>query len=217
MILSALFACAAALQTPTLTLPGTLDNMPIVGYGTWLSKKGEVYEGTKKALQLGYRHIDEAWVYMNEQEVGRAITEALADGTVTSRNELWITSKLWQCHHRPELVREGCVDSLTKLGVECLDLYLIHFPVAFVPGCVEATSAEQVEDVPIEDTWKAMEALVDEGLVRSEWARLEPHRTRSERSQLTAHRMPPPQTSACPTLRSTTSRRSRQSRPSRSR
>ena len=116
MILSALATGAATLQTPTLTLPGTLDKMPIIGYGTWLSKKGEVYEGTKSALKLGYRHIDEAWVYMNEQEVGRAITEALADGTVASRDELWVTSKLWQCHHRPELVKEGCLDSMKKLG-----------------------------------------------------------------------------------------------------
>ena len=165
---AALFASATALQIPTLTLPGTLDKMPIIGYGTWLSAEGEVYEGTKAALRHGYRHIDEAWVYMNEAEVGRALTEALADGTVASRAELWVTSKLWQCHHRPDLVREGCLESMAKLGVECLDLYLIHFPVAFVPGCVEATSAEQMEDVPIEDTWRAMEALVDEGIVRSQ-------------------------------------------------
>ena len=164
----ALFSFATALQVPTLTLPGTLDKMPMIGYGTWLSAEGEVYEGTKAALRHGYRHIDEAWVYMNEEDVGRALNEALADGTVASRTELWVTSKLWQCHHRPELVREGCLESMTKLGVDCLDLYLMHFPVAFVPGCVEATSAEQMDDTPIEDTWRAMEALVDEGLVRSQ-------------------------------------------------
>ena len=167
-VVAALFSFATALQVPTLTLPGTLDKMPMIGYGTWLSAEGEVYEGTKAALRQGYRHIDEAWVYMNEAEVGRALNEALADGTVASRAELWVTSKLWQCHHRPELVREGCLESMTKLGVDCLDLYLMHFPVAFVPGCVEATSAEQMDDTPIEDTWRAMEALVDEGLVRSQ-------------------------------------------------
>lgn len=57
---------ASALQTPTLALPGTGDLMPAIGYGTWLSKKGEVYAGTKAAIASGYRHIDEAWVYMNE-------------------------------------------------------------------------------------------------------------------------------------------------------
>lgn len=154
-----------ALTVPSLTLPGTLDKMPQIGYGTWLSASGEVYEGTKRAIENGYRHIDEAWVYMNEEEVGKAITEVLADGTVKSRDDLWITSKLWQCHHRPELVKEGCLESMAKLGVDKLDLYLMHFPVSFIPGCVEATTAEEMEDVPIEDTWKAMEALVDEGLV----------------------------------------------------
>ena len=105
------------LTVPTLKLPGTLDQMPQIGYGTWLSEAGEVYQGTKAALACGYRHIDEAWVYMNEDEVGRAISEALAEGVCT-RDELWVTTKLWQCHHRPELVREGCVDSMSKLGVE---------------------------------------------------------------------------------------------------
>ena len=78
-----------------------------------------------------------------------------------------MTTKLWQCHHRPELVREGCVDSMTKLGVEQLDLFLMHFPVSFQPGVVEATTQEMMDDVPIEDTWRAMEKLVDEGLVRN--------------------------------------------------
>ena len=59
------------LTVPTLKLPGTLDQMPQIGYGTWLSEAGEVYQGTKAALACGYRHIDEAWVYMNEDEVGR--------------------------------------------------------------------------------------------------------------------------------------------------
>ena len=154
-----------ATTVPTLALPGG-GVMPAIGYGTWLSKPGEVYAGTKNAIELGYRHIDEAWVYKNEAEVGKAIKEVIAEGTVAARADLWITSKLWQCHHRTELVREGCLDSMTQLGVEYLDLYLMHFPVAFVPGCDEAVSADQMDDVPIEDTWRAMEKLVDEGLVR---------------------------------------------------
>lgn len=153
--------------TPTLTLPGTGDRMPAIGYGTWLSAAGEVYEGTKEALKSGYRHIDEAWVYMNEAEVGAAVADALTEGTLGSRDELWLTSKLWNNFHRPELVREGAIDTLTKLGVEQLDLFLIHFPVSFTPGTVEATSADQVEKVPLSETWGAMEALVEEGLVRN--------------------------------------------------
>lgn len=96
-------ASTLTVATPTLTLPGTGDAMPQIGYGTWLSRKGEVYEGTKAALTSGYRHIDEAWVYMNEAEVGKAIKEALEDGTLASREELWLTSKLWNNFHRPEV------------------------------------------------------------------------------------------------------------------
>ena len=161
----AILGAVSGLKMPTFKLPN--GNMPAIGYGTWLAEEGEVYEGTKAALKCGYRHIDEAWVYGNEAEVGKAIVEALEDGTIASRDELWVTSKLWQNFHRPELVREGCLDSMKKLGVDYLDLYLMHFPVAFVPGCTEATSADMMDDVPIEDTWLAMEKLVDEGLVRN--------------------------------------------------
>ena len=114
----------SALVVPTLTLQGTNDKMPIVGYGTWLSAEGEVYDGTKAALACGYRHIDEAWIYFNEAEVGKAVAEALADGTVSSRDDLWITSKLWQNFHRPELVKEGCLESMKDLGVDYLDVCL---------------------------------------------------------------------------------------------
>jgi len=167
MILHALLVPFALVPTPSLTLPGTLDKMPQIGYGTWLSGPGEVYEGTLEAIRSGYRHIDEAWVYMNEEEVGSAVDKALGEGTIHSRDSLWITSKLWQCHHRPELVREGCLDSLKKLGLSQLDLYLIHFPVSFQPGVVEATTKEMMDDVPIEETWTAMEDLVASGLVRN--------------------------------------------------
>jgi len=175
-VLRCILMCSAAaappalpFDQPVLKLAGTGDLMPAIGYGTWLSKSGEVYEGVKYAIDKGYRHIDEAWVYMNEEEVGRAVAEKLADGTIADRAELWVTSKLWNNWHRPELVKEGCMESLSKLGVDYLDLYLIHFPVSFTPGTVEAVSADQMEDpqIPIEDTWKALEALVDAGLVRN--------------------------------------------------
>ena len=84
LLLSVVVVRAAAMTVPTLTLPGTLDKMPAIGYGTWLSKPGEVYDGTKAALQCGYRHIDEAWVYMNEEEVGKAIADCVEDGTLRS-------------------------------------------------------------------------------------------------------------------------------------
>eukprot|EP00239_Pterosperma_sp_CCMP1384_P001786 CAMPEP_0197848224 /NCGR_PEP_ID=MMETSP1438-20131217/7992_1 /TAXON_ID=1461541 /ORGANISM="Pterosperma sp., Strain CCMP1384" /LENGTH=393 /DNA_ID=CAMNT_0043460367 /DNA_START=50 /DNA_END=1231 /DNA_ORIENTATION=- len=148
----------------SLTFQGTHDEIPQFGLGTWLSEPGKVYEATKAAIDAGYRHIDEAWIYYNEAEVGQALAEKFEEGVVT-RGDMFITSKLWNNFHRPELVKAGLEESLKALGLEYLDLYLIHFPVAFIPGVDEATSPEQVEEVPLADTWKAMEELVDAGLV----------------------------------------------------
>jgi len=77
-----------------------------LGLGTWLSEEGQVYKAVKSALRQGYRHIDEAWIYDNEEEVGQAIKETLNEGVV-KREDLFVTSKLWNCFHRPELVRQG--------------------------------------------------------------------------------------------------------------
>ena len=140
--------------------------MPSVGLGTWLSEAGKVEEATKSAIDAGYRHIDCAWVYANEDEVGRGLKEKF-DAGVVSRKDVFITSKLWNNFHRPELVRKGCEESLAKLQLTQLDLFLIHFPVAFKPDVVEATSPSEVEDIPIEDTWKEMEKLVAAGLVKN--------------------------------------------------
>eukprot|EP01063_Lacrimia_lanifica_P032724 TRINITY_DN563_c0_g2_i2.p1 TRINITY_DN563_c0_g2~~TRINITY_DN563_c0_g2_i2.p1 ORF type:complete len:324 (+),score=166.00 TRINITY_DN563_c0_g2_i2:751-1722(+) len=155
-----------AIPCPKLTLKGTNDAMPQLGLGTWLSEEGKVYEATKHALKVGYRHIDCAWVYFNEAEVGKGLAESVEEGVVT-REEVWLTGKLWNNFHRPELVKKGLQESLDSLGVKYLDLFLMHFPVAFKPDVVEATSPDQVENVPLADTWKAMEALVDEGLVKN--------------------------------------------------
>ncbi|KAJ9457963.1 Aldose reductase A [Diplonema papillatum] len=147
-------------------LKGTGQKMPTVGLGTWLSEEGKVYKAVKAAIGSGYRHIDCAWIYFNEDEVGKGLKEVFEEGTV-KREEVFVTSKLWNSYHRPELVKKGLQDSLDKLGLKYLDLYLMHFPVSFKPGVDEATSKDQLEDVPIEETWKAMEALVDEGLVKN--------------------------------------------------
>lgn len=151
---------------PKLTLKGTNDQMPQLGLGTWLSESGKVYEAVKHSLKIGYRHIDCAWVYKNEDEVGKGLAESIAEGSV-KREDVWLTGKLWNNFHRPELVKKGLQESLDALGVKQLDLFLVHFPVSFKPDVVEATSMDQVEKVPLADTWAAMEALVDEGLVRN--------------------------------------------------
>ncbi len=80
---------------------------------------------------------------------------------------MFITSKLWNNFHRPERVKQGLQESLAKLRLSYLDLFLVHFPVSFRPDVTEATSPDEVENVPLEDTWRAMEALVDEGLVKN--------------------------------------------------
>lgn len=131
-----------------------------------MSEPGQVYEAVKTALNLGYRHIDEAWIYGNEEEVGKAFREVFAEGKI-KREDVWVTTKLWNCFHRPNQVMKGFQESLTKLGLDYVDLFLMHFPVSFKPGVSEATKANMVEEVPLADTWKEMEKLVDAGLCRN--------------------------------------------------
>ncbi|KAH7141853.1 NADP-dependent oxidoreductase domain-containing protein [Dactylonectria macrodidyma] len=130
--------------------------IPSFGLGTWLAEKGKVSHAVEYALKSGYRHIDAAAIYRNEGEVGEGIK---ASGL--SRDDIWVTSKLWNTDHRPELVRKAIEKSIADLGVEYLDLYLIHWPVAFVPGGTELD-----KDTSIVDTWLALEDLVRANLTR---------------------------------------------------
>lgn len=120
------------------------------------------------ALELGYRHIDCASIYGNEAEIGAALADALAAGSLR-RSDLWITSKLWNDCHAPAEVRPALERSLAALGLEQLDLYLIHWPVAQRRGVLMPSRAEEqipLEQLPLSSTWAAMEELVDAGLVR---------------------------------------------------
>lgn len=143
--------------------------IPAFGLGTWKSSEGDVCQAVKEALRVGYRHIDGAWIYQNEQEVGRAICEAIDEGTVT-RDEVFVTSKLWNCFHAPEDVETGCQETLTALGLDYVDLYLMHWPVAFQPGIVMPDDAEEfwsLSKIPLSKTFEAMLKLRDKGLVKS--------------------------------------------------
>ena len=156
--------------------------MPLLGLGTWKIPTDQCPTLVREAISRGWRHIDCACDYGNEREVGAGIASALASG-VCAREDLWVTSKLWNTYHRQEHVRDACKRTLDDLGLDYLDLYLIHFPIslAFVPfetryprpsGCTTRTprtrrTASWCTTRPVAETWRAMEALVDEGLVKN--------------------------------------------------
>jgi diketogulonate reductase-like aldo/keto reductase len=153
----------------TLTLNNN-HTMPTIGLGTWRSPKGEVKAAVKYALtEAGYTHIDCASIYGNEKEIGEAFVEVFAEGKV-KREDIFITSKLWNTEHHPDNVEKACRKTLADLQLEYLDLYLVHWGIAFE----HKDNPEPVRDgmvvtepVPTIETWKAMEQLVEKGLVKS--------------------------------------------------
>ncbi len=145
--------------------------IPALGFGTSLSDRNETRNAVKAAVEVGFRHLDAAERYRNEAEVGAALKELFADETV-HREELFVTTKLWNNNHRPERVKPALQASLNRLGLDAVDLYLVHTPFAFKPGDDQDPrhphGAVIYDDgVTLEETWAAMEALVDEGLSRA--------------------------------------------------
>jgi diketogulonate reductase-like aldo/keto reductase len=115
------------------TLNSGSGEIPALGFGTSLSDNKKTRNAVKTAVEVGFRHLDAAERYRNEAEVGAALKELFADGTVR-REELFITTKLWNNNHRPERVKPALQASLNRLGLEAVDLYLVHTPFAFKPG-----------------------------------------------------------------------------------
>ncbi|OAY67997.1 NADP-dependent D-sorbitol-6-phosphate dehydrogenase, partial [Ananas comosus] len=146
--------------------------MPIIGLGVWRMEGKSIRDLVLSAINIGYRHFDCAADYQNESEVGEALAEAFQTGLV-KREDLFITTKLWNSDHGH--VSEACQDSLKKLQLDYLDLYLVHFPIATRHTGVGTTGSALDEDgvldidtnISLETTWHAMEDLVSKGLVRS--------------------------------------------------
>ncbi|KAH0608803.1 uncharacterized protein H6S33_001031 [Morchella sextelata] len=141
--------------------------IPAIGLGTWQSAPNKVKTAVETALKTGYRHIDAASVYGNEAEVGAGIK---ASGV--PREEIFITSKLWNNAHRAADVEKALNKSLSDLQLTYIDLYLIHWPVGFVSSpeifpTEPDTNLIALDNVPIKETWQALERLVEQGKVRS--------------------------------------------------
>ena len=145
------------------------DEIPALGLGTWLAKPGEAGNAIREAIRAGYRHIDCAAAYDNEAEIGQAIANAIAEGDVR-REDLWITSKLWNANHLAEDVLPALLRTLNDLQLDCLDLYLVHWPIAWRPGLKYPERPDQylsAEEAPITDTWEVLQAARADGLCRN--------------------------------------------------
>jgi len=152
--------------------------IPNLGLGTWKIPKELAPGIIRDAVDIGYRHLDCACDYGNELQVGQGLAAAIRDG-LCQRDDLWVTSKLWNTYHEPQHVRAACERSLRDLQLDVLDLYLVHFPIAlayvpfekrYPPEWFYDPDAPQPAmkpiKVPYSETWGAMEDLVTAGLVR---------------------------------------------------
>ncbi|KAM9313189.1 aldo-keto reductase family 1 member C3-like [Gastrophryne carolinensis] len=162
-----------ALTRDTRVLLNDGNKMPVIGLGTYAPQefpKSMAEEAVKVALEAGYRHIDSAFIYGNEVEVGRGINAKIADGTVR-REDVFYTGKLWSTFHMPNLVRTALERSLKDLKLDYMDLFIIHSPMDFKPGDDPTPLDENgriiSSNTDLRDTWRAMEDCKEAGLTKS--------------------------------------------------
>jgi alcohol dehydrogenase (NADP+) len=158
-------------RSARLPLSHGAGQMPVLGFGTLIPDPALTVSATQDALEAGFRHFDGAERYRNEREVGEALQAGMAAGGI-ARENVFVTTKLWNTNHRPERVEPAFEASLGRLKLDYLDLYLIHTPFAFQPGENQDPRDENGKviydrGVTLFDTWMAMESLVDGGRCRA--------------------------------------------------
>jgi aldehyde reductase len=146
-------------------------SMPALGFGTLIPDTAVTRSMTRDALDAGFRHFDCAERYRNEAEVGEALQAGLTAGGI-AREEIFVTTKLWNTNHRPQRVEPAFEASLDRLKLSYLDLYLIHTPFAFQPGDDQDPRDQNGnvlydDGVTLLDTWRALESLIDGGRCRA--------------------------------------------------
>ncbi len=161
----------ADLRMTRIPLIHGAGQIPALGFGTLIPDPAVTITATRDALDAGFRHFDCAERYGNEREVGAALEAGLAAAGI-SRDDIFVTTKLWNSNHRPERVEPAFEASLERLRLEYLDLYLVHTPFAFRPGDDQDPRDQNGNvlydhDVTLLDTWQAMETLVDHGKCRA--------------------------------------------------
>jgi alcohol dehydrogenase (NADP+) len=159
------------LRNTKIALRHGAGQIPAFGFGTLIPDPATTIRATRGALEAGFRHFDCAERYRNESEVGEALEEGLAAGGI-AREDIFVTTKLWNTNHRPERVEPAFDASLDRLRLKYLDLYLMHTPFAFQPGDEQDPRDQDgnvIYDggVTLIDTWSAMEDLVDSGKCRA--------------------------------------------------
>jgi alcohol dehydrogenase (NADP+) len=157
------------MKTPSIQLQSG-DSVPVLGLGTW-QNENSIQPAIDCALECGYRHIDCAAIYKNEKEIGESL-KTLCKKKHIKREDLWLTSKLWNSFHAEDAVRKACKQTLHDLKCDHLDLYLMHWPVAQKESlgldlAHKGSDFLSLDDIPLSETFSAMQQLIDEGLVKN--------------------------------------------------